>query len=80
MPGSDHSLQDVDNTCRFVDHVRGCGARVALDDFGAGYASFTYVKKLKSDRLEIDGSCIQDPATAAFVALIAAPVALAHPA
>ena len=52
------ALQDLDNTCRFVDKVRSYGAKVALDDFGAGYTSFSYLKDFSADLLKIDGSFI----------------------
>ena len=68
------ALHDVDNTRRFVNTVRGYGAKVALDDFGAGYTSFSYLKEFKADLLKIDGSFIVDmnhhPANIAIVEAI----------
>jgi EAL domain-containing protein (putative c-di-GMP-specific phosphodiesterase class I) len=52
------ALHDLDNTRRFIDRVRGYGAKVALDDFGAGYTSFSYLKELPADALKIDGSFV----------------------
>lgn len=54
------ALHDLGNTKRFVEKVRGYGAKVALDDFGAGYTSFSYLKELTADLLKIDGSFIVD--------------------
>ena len=68
------ALQDVVNTRRFVDEVRRIGARVALDDFGAGYTSFSYLKDFTADVIKIDGSFIVDinrhPANIAIVEAI----------
>jgi EAL domain-containing protein (putative c-di-GMP-specific phosphodiesterase class I) len=68
------ALHDVENTRRFVDKVRGYGAKVALDDFGAGYTSFSYLKEFTADLLKIDGSFIvnmnQHPANIAIVEAI----------
>ena len=68
------ALHDIGNTRRFIDRVRGCGARVALDDFGAGYTSFSYLKNLPADILKIDGSFIvnmnRHPANVAIVEAI----------
>jgi diguanylate cyclase (GGDEF)-like protein len=52
------ALHDLQNTRRFIDRVRSYGARVALDDFGAGYTSFSYLKELPADLLKIDGGFI----------------------
>ena len=49
------ALRDLDNTRRFIDKVRDFGAKIALDDFGAGYTSFSYLKELRADTLKIDG-------------------------
>jgi diguanylate cyclase (GGDEF)-like protein len=68
------ALHDLNNTRRFVDRVRGYGAKVALDDFGAGYTSFSYLKDLTADLLKIDGSFIVNmnnhPANIAIVEAI----------
>jgi len=54
------ALHDLANTRRFIDKVRSFGSKVALDDFGAGYTSFSYLKKLPADLLKIDGSLVVD--------------------
>ncbi|MEI8031351.1 MAG: EAL domain-containing protein, partial [Comamonadaceae bacterium] len=68
------ALRDLENTRRFVDKVRGYGAKIALDDFGAGYTSFSYLKEFTADILKIDGSFIVNmnnhPANIAIVEAI----------
>ncbi|MBS0509397.1 MAG: EAL domain-containing protein [Proteobacteria bacterium] len=68
------ALHDLENTRRFIAQVHGLGAKVAFDDFGAGYTSFSYLKQLKGDLLKIDGSFIvnmnQHPANVAIVEAI----------
>ena len=68
------ALHDLDNTRTFVNKIRRIGARVALDDFGAGYTSFSYLKLITADLLKIDGSFIvnmnQHPANIAIVEAI----------
>ena len=68
------ALHDLDNTRRFIDGVRRYGAKVALDDFGAGYTSFSYLRELPADALKIDGSLIVNvnahPANLAIVEAI----------
>jgi diguanylate cyclase (GGDEF)-like protein len=72
------ALHDLDNTRRFIDQVRGFGAKVALDDFGAGYTSFSYLKELPADVLKIDGNFIVNiNAHPANVAIVEAIVSLA---
>ena len=72
------ALHDLDNTRRFIDRVRGYGVKVALDDFGAGYTSFSYLRELPADILKIDGSFIVDMnAHPANIAIVEAIVSLA---
>lgn len=56
------ALTDMRNMQRFIDRVRGIGAKVGLDDFGAGYSSFGYLKGLTVDALKLDGSLVRDAA------------------
>ncbi|CAN5285553.1 hypothetical protein BH09PSE3_BH09PSE3_21710 [soil metagenome] len=46
-----------------IAKLRDMGAKVALDDFGAGYSSLTRLRHLPIDRLKIHGSLIADVAT-----------------
>jgi EAL domain-containing protein (putative c-di-GMP-specific phosphodiesterase class I) len=72
------ALQDLENTRRFIDKVRSYGVKVALDDFGAGYTSFSYLKELPADVLKIDGNFIVSiNAHPANVAIVEAIVSLA---
>lgn len=56
------ALTDMGKMQRFIDRVRRIGAKVALDDFGAGYSSFGYLKGLSVDALKLDGSLVRDAA------------------
>jgi len=53
------ALTDMRMMQRFIDRARAIGAKVGLDDFGAGYSSFGYLKGLSVDALKLDGSLIR---------------------
>ncbi len=57
------ALRDTGSTRTFLEKARRLGIRVALDDFGAGYTSFSYLRELPADALKIDGSFVRDAAS-----------------
>jgi diguanylate cyclase (GGDEF)-like protein len=53
------ALHDIEESSRFITAVRDLGCRVAVDDFGAGFTSFSHLKALTIDIVKLDGSFIK---------------------
>ncbi len=54
------AIQDLDDIKGFVARVKNLGARIAIDDFGAGYTSFSSLRKLGVDIVKIDGVFVKN--------------------
>ena len=57
------AIVNVGQAKAFVEGLRDIGCEFAIDDFGAGFASFYYLKHLAFDYLKIDGEFITGLAT-----------------
>ncbi len=52
------AMTDMDRALHFVESIQEEGARIALDDFGAGHTSFGQIQKLGVDIVKIDRAFI----------------------
>jgi diguanylate cyclase (GGDEF)-like protein len=53
-------FSDADVNLQMLRQFRDIGARIAMDDFGAGYSSLSYLRKFAFDTIKIDRSFIQE--------------------
>ena len=54
----DVAIADLENAKHFLRELHALGFKTALDDFGVGYSSFSYLRELDVDFVKIDGSFI----------------------
>lgn len=73
------AVKDMARAERWIHRLKRLGCRFALDDFGIGFSSFSYLRLLPVDYLKIDGSYIRDmDRNATHKSLVKAINAVAH--
>lgn len=53
-------MQEIEMAWRSIEDCKKLGLRISLDDFGTGFSSLAYLRRLKIDRLKIDRSFINE--------------------
>ncbi len=53
-------ILDYDIINNFIKYIRSFNAKIAIDDFGSGYANFEHILNIDADYIKIDGSLIKN--------------------
>ena len=72
-------MSDTEHTLHVLKRLSALGIRIAIDDYGTGYASLSYLKHLPANELKIDRAFIQHlTADRADQAIVQSTVSMAH--
>lgn len=72
-------LGNLAQAARALGALRSLGFRTALDDFGAGFCNFNYLRALPLDAIKLDKIMVDDvPGDAKALAVLRAIIALGH--
>jgi EAL domain-containing protein (putative c-di-GMP-specific phosphodiesterase class I) len=71
-------MSDPDGAIRCLDELHEMGVRLVIDDFGKGYSSLSYLRRLPVDEIKIDRSFVIGLADGEDDTLVKAMIELAH--
>ncbi|MEW6089056.1 MAG: EAL domain-containing protein [bacterium] len=53
------AVKNINTAVKFINSLKSIGCNISLDDFGAGFTSFVFLKEMNIDYIKIDGSFIK---------------------
>lgn len=53
-------LHNIENGIQLLSSIKELGVQIAVDDFGTGFSSLSYLKRLPVDKLKIDQSFVEN--------------------
>jgi EAL domain-containing protein (putative c-di-GMP-specific phosphodiesterase class I) len=53
-------MDDPEKGLKALEELAQIGLKVSIDDFGAGYSSLSYLKKLPASEIKLDRALLQD--------------------
>jgi diguanylate cyclase (GGDEF)-like protein len=72
-------MRDAERSIEVFRRLKRCGIKLAVDDFGVGYSSMTYLSKLMPDEVKVDRSFVMGMSTNEYDKFIVhSTIALAH--
>ncbi len=72
-------MEDLDRSIDIMHQIKALGVRLAIDDFGIGYSSLSYLSRFPLDKLKIDREFILDiPGNSDQESLVQAIMTMSH--
>ena len=72
-------MNNLNTAVEILEEIRRLGVKISIDDFGSGYSSLAYLRKLPVNSLKVDRSFIREiPAQPNDMAITSAIIAMAH--